>query len=336
MVEFMMKSDILALKRQGFSDRKVAKMLKCNRKTVAKYWGEYKTLNKQLEQEKDRSRKLEIQQNMISIPQYDSSTRTRRTITPEIIETIGNILKDEKKKERLIGNNKQNLTVKQIHELLEEQGTYISLSSTYKIVQELKHKAAQCFIMQDYEYADRLEYDFGEFTVFINDIKAHYYLAVMTSPASNYRWAYIYKTCGKDVFLESQIRFFHQIGGVWKEIVYDNMRNVVTKFIGRTEKLLNEDLIKLSTYYGFKINVTNCYSGNEKGSVENSVKYIRKQCFAKKYKFDTEDELFKYFNEQLKELNKNSKINEERLELLQLPPKYEVATITTATVFQNI
>ena len=28
------------------------------------------------------------------------------------------------------------------------------------------------------------------------------------------------------------------IGGVWKEIVYDNMRNVVSKFIGKNEKNL--------------------------------------------------------------------------------------------------
>ena len=49
------------------------------------------------------------------------------------------------------------------------------------------------------------------------------------------------------------------IGGVWKEVVYDNMRNVVSKFIGKNEKELNEDLVKLSLYYGFDINVTNAF-----------------------------------------------------------------------------
>ncbi len=65
------------------------------------------------------------------------------------------------------------------------------------------------------------------------------------------------------------------IGGIWKEIVYDNMRNVVSKLIEKNEKELNEDLVKMSLYYGFEINVTNAFSGNEKGYVEGSVKYLR-------------------------------------------------------------
>lgn len=35
------------------------------------------------------------------------------------------------------------------------------------------------------------------------------------------------------------------------------------------KKELNEDLIQLSLYYGFSIDVTNCFRGNEKGTVEN-------------------------------------------------------------------
>ena len=69
------------------------------------------------------------------------------------------------------------------------------------------------------------------------------------------------------MFLDSHVEFFKMIGGVWKELVYDNMRNVVTKFIGKNEKELNEDLIKMSIYYGFDINVTNAFSGNDKGAI---------------------------------------------------------------------
>lgn len=40
----------------------------------------------------------------------------------------------------------------------------------------------------------------------------------------------------KDVFLDSHVRFFEMVGGVYREVVYDNMKNVVTRFIGRNEK----------------------------------------------------------------------------------------------------
>ncbi len=63
-----------------------------------------------------------------------------------------------------------------------------------------------------------------------------YPLAVFSSPASGFRWAYLYKNQKKEVFLDSHVGFFEMIGGVYKEIVYDNMRNVVSSFIGRHEK----------------------------------------------------------------------------------------------------
>ena len=41
MKDLMDKSSIIKLKEQGYSNRKVEKMLKINRKTIAKYWNEY-------------------------------------------------------------------------------------------------------------------------------------------------------------------------------------------------------------------------------------------------------------------------------------------------------
>ena len=96
--------------------------------------------------------------------------------------------------------------------------------------------------------------------------------------------------------MNSHVKIFEMLGGVYKELVYDNMRNVVTKFIGRNEKELNEDLIKMSLYYGYKINVTNCFSGNEKGHVEGSVKIIRNPVFAANYEFNSFEDARDYLN----------------------------------------
>ncbi len=41
--------------------------------------------------------------------------------------------------------------------------------------------------------------------------------------------------------MDSHVKFFEMMGGSYREVVYDNMRNVVSKFIGRNEKELNED-----------------------------------------------------------------------------------------------
>ncbi len=42
MIKLMDKSAIIKLKEQGYSNRKIHDMLNIDRKTVAKYWNEYK------------------------------------------------------------------------------------------------------------------------------------------------------------------------------------------------------------------------------------------------------------------------------------------------------
>lgn len=122
------------------------------------------------------------------------------------------------------------------------------------------------------------------------------------------------------------------IGGLYKQVVYDNMKNVVTRFIGKNEKELNPNLLVFANYYGFNINVTNCFKGNEKGHVEGSVKIIRKKVFAPKYEFDSFEQAEEYLEKELLKMNESSLIEEEKNSLLKLKPKYDLAKITTQKV----
>ena len=121
-------------------------------------------------------------------------------------------------------------------------------------------------------------------------------------------------------------------GGSWKEVVYDNMRNVVTKFIGRNEKQLNEHLLSLAMYYQYEINVTNCFSGHEKGSVEGSVKFIRNKVFARNYKFESFEQAQEHLQEKLIELNQQSEFQQEKPLLQPCPINYELAEVFSAKV----
>ena len=267
MKDLMDKLSIIKLKEQGYSNRKVERILKINRKTVGKYWNEYlKNLNK-LTNEKNNAKIVEIQEAITSAPKYNTQSRMRRKLTDDFFTQLQNILESEEEKKKILGTNKQCLTKIQIYEILKKSGFNVGYSTVVAEINKIKRSGNECFIRQDYEFGDRLEYDFGEVKLVINGITKKYYIAVLSSPAGNFRWCYLYDNCKKDVFMDSHVRFFKMIGGVWKEVVYDNMRNVVSKFLGKNEKELNEDLIKMSLYYGFNINVTNAFSGNEKGYV---------------------------------------------------------------------
>ena len=332
MKNLMDKSAIIKLKEQGYSNRKIQTMLGINRKTVAKYWNEYKENIQKLKNTTNELEIKEIQEKIVSKPKYNSASRVRRKITEEFLNALKKILDEEAQKERILGTNKQALTKLQIHELLKQQGFNVSYSSVANEISKIKNSGKECFIRQEYGFGDRLEYDFGEVKLVINGVLRKYYIAVLSSPAGNFRWCYLYDNCKKEVFMDSHVRFFKMIGGVWKEIVYDNMRNVVSKFIGKNKKELNEDLVKMSMYYGFDINVTNAFSGNEKGYVEGSVKYLRNKIFAMNYKFNSEESAIEYMESQLMKLNEESKIEEEKLHLKTVKPPLELANITRSVV----
>lgn len=326
------KAAIIRLKQEGLSNRGVARSLGIDKKTVNKYWNEYKGNIQKLNETTDTTEISEIQENITSAPKYNSENRVRRKITPEFLNALEKILEDEEKKVKVLGTNKQALTKQQIYELLKKQGFTLSYSTVVLEMRRIKSSGNECFIRQDYDFGDRLEYDFGEVKLVINGITKKYYIAVLSSPAGNFRWCYLYDNCKKDVFLDSHVKFFEMIGGVWKEVVYDNMRNVVSKFIGKNEKELNEDLVKMSLYYGFDINVTNAFSGNEKGYVEGSVKYLRNKIFAENYKFTSEESAIEYMESQLMKLNENSKIEEEKKKLKSTKPPLELAEVRKSFV----
>ncbi|NLL66824.1 MAG: IS21 family transposase [Clostridiaceae bacterium] len=319
----MDKYTIIKLKQKGKSNRTIAKELGINRKTVSKYWNQYlEETNKLTNANYDVK---EVQETIVSAPSYDTSNRKYRKYTKEMDDALNNILENEAQKARLLGINKQQLSNAQIHHILTEMGFKIGITTITNQIRLKRNRQKECFVKQQYDYGDRLEYDFGEVKLIINGKPMTLHMSVLSSPASNFRWAYLYKNQKKEVFLDSHVRFFEMLGGSYKEVVYDNMKNVVTRFVGRAKKELNEDLIKMAMYYGFEINTTNCYKGNEKGHVEGSVKIIRKKAFALKYKFSSYEEACTYLEHILVKLNESSAIEKEKLALLPYKPPLDLA-----------
>ena len=322
----MDKHTIIKLKKMGHSNRAVDKMTGINRKTVAKYWNEYVEQSGLLNNLTEDI--AEVQEAIVAAPKYDASTRGSRKYNDAMDRRLDQILALEDRKGRLLGPHKQNLTRLQIHNMLVTEGYDISYSTIAVKINEKLNKNKECFIRQSYDLGDRLEYDFGEVKLLIDGVLGKYYMAVVSSPAADFRWAFLYKNQKKEAFMDSHVRIFEMVGGVYREVVYDNMRNVVKKFIGRNEKELNEDLIKMAIYYGYEINVTNCFSGNEKGHVEGSVKIIRNHVFAANYEFKSFEDAQDYLNSQLIKMNTSSRFEEEKLNLLPYKPKLELANIT--------
>lgn len=331
MVNFMDKKDIIMFKEQGLSNREVSRRTGTDRGVVAKYWNEYKGQLERLNEPDIDVRA--IQENLLTEPKYNATNRKRHKYTEELDARLKEILKEERRKDRLFGeSHKQKLTNKQIHEKLQSEGFKISGITINIALADIRKKQKEVFIRQDYDLGDRLEYDFGEVFLDCGEGVKTYHMAVLSSPGGSFRWLYLYTNQKKAVFMDSHVRFFEMMGGCYKEVVYDNMRNVVSKFIGKNEKELNEDLLKMSMYYGFQINVTNCFKGNEKGHVENSVKVLRNLIFADRWAFNSLEDAQEYAHSQLLKINENSQMEEEKKYLRPYRLPLELAVIGEAKV----
>lgn len=325
----MDKHAIIKLIEEGNSERKIARDIGINRKTIAKYRKEYEAEIMRLKGAGDIH---SVQERIVSAPKYNTSNRNAVKYTEAVDKLIDEILKSEDEKDEILGEHKQSLTVKKIHKKVRDAGHDIGLTTVSIHVSKKRAKAKEAFIRQEYELGDRVEYDFGEAKLVIAGIKGNYHMAVFGAPAGRHRWAYLYDNQKKEVFQDSHIRYFERMGGAHDEVGYDNMRNVVSKFIGRNEKVLNEDLIKMSLYYGFKINVTNCFKGNEKGYVESSVKVVRREVFSEKYCFESLEEAEEYLHCKLDELNADSRLEEEKKHLQDYRPPLELAKLSRQKV----
>jgi len=327
------KLEIITLKKQGLPTREVSRITGAARNTISKIWKEYCGELDKLTSEDGDVDVHQLTERIVNGSCYDSSNRGRRKYTAEMETTLRKILADEDLKTKRLGKgHKQKLTNLQIFELMRQQGFDIGRTTICNRINEIREEMKEAFIKQDYSFGDRFEYDFGEVKLFISGKSIKAYLAVITSPASHFRWAYLYSNTKMDVFIDSHARFFEMVGGSYKEGVYDNCRCVVSKFIGRNEKELNKELIKMALYYDYEINVTNCFSGNEKGTVESAVKWIRNKTFALKYEFNSMEEAGEYLQDCLARINADSQIAAEMKSLKPYRPKYEAANITQNTV----
>ena len=331
MITLKDKQKIIELHLSNKSNREISRILGLDKKTVNKYVKEFKQANQalttstHLEQEDIRN----LTEVITSTPKYTKRNSQPRKWTVEMEEFLDTILAEEDKKCKLLRTKKQKLKNNQILQLMHDEGFDIGYSTLCQKIRQKRNVTKEAFVAQKYSFGQRFEYDFGEAHLFIGGEFTRVYIAVMCAPASGYRYARIYLNQKFDAFIDSQVRFFDHIGGCFKEGVYDNMRNVVKKFIGKNEKELNDGLIKLSLYYGFKINVTNCFSGNEKGSVERSVEIIRNAAFSANWKFDSLEDAQLHLDKTLEKLNANSAIDKEKATLSPYRPAYEVADIRT-------
>jgi transposase len=272
MIDMVDKNQILInYYRDGESKSSIARRLKISRKTVRRCIEEHeqiyrKTLSKDL-----------LEKGITSKPEYDISGREPLKLSFEIKNKIEECLSLNREKNNK-GLHKQQMKKIDIYELLKSEGFVIGYTTVCNYIRSLEHK--ESFIKQIYAPGHTCEFDWCDVKLYFNGKLQVLNLAVFVNGYSNYRWGKLFYKQDTLAFSQSHIDFFEHIKGVPKEMVYDNMRVAIRKFVGHFEKQATVCLLELSTYYKFGFRFCNIRKGNEKGHVERSVEYVRRKAFS--------------------------------------------------------
>ena len=98
---------------------------------------------------------------------------------------------------------------------------------------------------------------------------------VMSFPYSNTFYFQVFPSENTECLLEGLQRIFKRLGSVPKTIRFDNLSPAVKKIHAKGERELTDMFERFVLHYGFEYEFCNPGKGNEKGHVENTVKYSR-------------------------------------------------------------
>jgi transposase len=241
---------IRALDAQGVSGRQIAARLGVSRDSVAKYVSE-----------EDFSPQPPV-----------PVTRPDRSVLAGLTDQIQVWLTEDLQQPR-----KQRHTATRVfHRLRAEHGYQGSYSPVQRFVKEFKahHRTSSEGFLELVWPAGTAQVDFGQAEAIISGIPTVVHVLVVTYPHSNMRFGIAYRGETAECVCDGLRRIFEYAGTAARTLVFDNAtgagRRTVTKVV--ESKLF----AAFKAHYRIGARYCNPESGNEKGSVENAVGFLRR------------------------------------------------------------
>ena len=117
---------------------------------------------------------------------------------------------------------------------------------------------------------------FEQYRVLENGEYKKLYCFLMVLGYSRMRYIEFITDMSTDTLIRCHINAFRYFGGYPKEILYDNMKQVVVKrLLKQEDSTLNSQFEDFAGFYGFKPVLCRPYRGQTKGKVERTVSYVR-------------------------------------------------------------
>lgn len=246
---------------EGLRYSEIVKQTNCNYRTVKKYIEkeDYNENNHKV-QRKKRSDSIRPIVREILLEDLERHPKQRHTATriyarlseeyPDKLKvserTVRTVVKEEKQK--VYGNKKAYLN--------------------------LQHPGAEAQI------------DFGMVKVYEDGVLKKLHELVLSFPYSNARLLQITRSETRESLMEAMVDIFRHIGCVPRCIWFDQMAAAaIRKKDDKGKPEVTEQFLRFAMHHGFEVRFCNPNSGHEKGNVENSVGYLRRNLLVPEPRF---------------------------------------------------
>jgi transposase len=233
--------------RDGKSQREIAREQGYNRRTVKKMIDNPEPIRKKRTVDESRS-KLNVHKEFIN----------------DLLEADKSVHKKQRHTKLRIYNR-----------LKEERGYTGSYQTICNYVSSVAFHQKEMYIPLIHS-AGESEFDFGEADVLINTVKKRIHLGVMYLPYSGVLFVKGYEVENTETFCDAHKSAFEFLRGVPSRILYDNSKIAIQKIFTHGIREKTKGFLRLKSHYLFDDVFANPAKGNEKGGVENSVGYMRR------------------------------------------------------------
>lgn len=221
------------------------------------------------------------------IPKYNLSQAKRCPVLDPYKDLIREWLNQDKSAPK-----KQKLTARVIYEKLRAEYEFTgSESSIRRFVSIERKRHVEMFIPLTADWGEQAQVDWGRAKVYLNGKLIEVSLFCLRLKASLVPFVWASPTEKLEGFLEGHKRAFEWLGGVPANLVYDNPKTAVTKILKGPYRQEHTIFSSLKAHYLFDSEFCNPASGNEKGTVENLVKFVRRNAMSPVPKVKSLDEL---------------------------------------------
>lgn len=177
-----------------------------------------------------------------------------------------------------------------IFEMLRTRGYLGSVVQLRRYLANVRPRLSEAFLRLETLPGEQAQVDWGNFgTIQVGSAKRSLSCFVLVLSWSRAMYARFALDQTLESFMRGHVFAFEALGGIPREILYDNLKSVVLERAGDHIRF-HPRILDLAGHYHFAPKPCAPYRGNEKGKVERQIQYLRHSFFAAR-RFSSVDDL---------------------------------------------